>query len=206
VKEYIIKATFLIYAFFRTCLSRLKIRRLLKGKKKIFLEIGAGNKAGSGDWLTIDMTRKCDIFYDLRRGIPFPDGSIEKIYSSHFFEHLSFKETQILLDECLRVLIPNGVFSICVPNARIYVEAYFKDSGLSEENFEYKPAFNNTTKIDLINYIAYMEGHHKYMFDEENLVHILRAKGMKNVHLREFDPSIDLKDRAEESIYAEANK
>jgi predicted SAM-dependent methyltransferase len=206
VKEKIKRTIFPLYAFFRTCLSRLIIRKILKSKKKIFLELGAGNKEGVGDWVTIDMTRKCDIFFDLTKGIPFPDGSVEKIYSSHFFEHLSFKESQILLDECLRVLVPNGIFSICVPNARIYVEAYFKDSGLPERYLVHRPALNNATKIDFINYIAYMDGHHKYMFDEENLVQMLRAKGMKNAHLREFDSSIDLKDRVLESIYAEAQK
>jgi hypothetical protein len=51
-----------------------------------------------------------------------------------------------------------------------------------------------------------MDGHHKYMFDEENLLHILQAKGFKNVRLRDFDPELDIKERDFESIYAEAEK
>ncbi len=51
-----------------------------------------------------------------------------------------------------------------------------------------------------------MDGRHKYMFDEENLIHILTSKGFKNVHQRKFDPDIDLKERDFESIYAEATK
>ena len=31
------------------------------------------------------------------------------------------------------------------------------------------------------------------MFDEENLVFILKSAGFANVRLREFDPNIDLK-------------
>ena len=54
--------------------------------------------------------------------------------------------------------------------------------------------------------MAYMDGHHKYMFDEENLIHILKSKGFKNVHQRRFDPEIDRKERDFESIYAEATK
>ena len=193
-----------VYSFYKHATSRKKISNILNRENEIFLELGAGNKKGSSGWSTIDMKKKCDIFWDLRKGIPFPDESVSKIYSSHFFEHLTFKEGQIFLDECLRVLIPGGTFSVCVPNARIHIEAYL-NSGL-DTDLLFKPAFNNTTKIDYVNYTAYMDGVHKYMFDEENLVYILKAKGMKNVHLREFDPLLDLKARDFESIYAIAEK
>ena len=44
------------------------------------------------------------------------------------------------------------------------------------------------------------------MFDEENLIYILKSKGFKNAHIRKFDPNLDLKHRDFESIYAEAEK
>ena len=188
-------------------LSKVHIRRLLQEKKKIYLEVGAGDKKGENGWVTIDVTKNCDIYWDLRNGLPFPNESISKIYSSHFFEHLSFKEGQKFLDECFRVLVQGGTFSICVPNARIYIEAYLKSESLDKNHFfGHKPAYNNTTKIDYVNYTAYMDGHHKYMFDEENLLYILKSKGFRNVHLREFDPNFDLKNRDLGSIYAEAEK
>jgi predicted SAM-dependent methyltransferase len=187
--------------------SGQKIRRLLKERTKIFVEVGAGDKRGQGGWITIDMTRNCDIFWDLRRGLPFPDESVKKIYSSHFFEHLSFNETRSFLIECKRALSPGGKFLICVPNARIYLEAYVGGKCLDlSEFFGYKPAYNHTTRIDYANYVAYMDGEHKYMFDEENLLYILESNGFKNVRLRKFDPALDLADRDFESIYAEAEK
>lgn len=188
-------------------LSRRHIRRMLKERSEIFVELGAWNKKGEGGWVTIDITKDCDIFWDIRKGLPFPDESINKLYSSHLFEHLSFKEGQQLLDECRRVLIPGGTFSICVPNARLYIEAYLKSDSLDENQFfGYKPAYNNTTRIDYVNYTAYMDGHHKYMFDEENLLYILGSTGFRNAHLRQFNPSLDPKVRDFESIYAEAEK
>ncbi|MDJ0804347.1 MAG: methyltransferase domain-containing protein [Desulfobacterales bacterium] len=186
--------------------SQKKIRQYLGEDKELFIEVGAGDKAGQNGWLTIDMTTNCDIFWDLRKGIPFPDETVAKIYSSHFFEHLTYKEGQIFLDECLRVLIPGGHFSICVPNARIYIEAYLNAHLESEKFFVYKPAYNDTTKIDYINYTAYMDGHHKYMFDEDNLLHILKSKGLRDVRLREFEAGLDLEARDFESIYAEGVK
>lgn len=188
-------------------LSKRKIRRLLRERRDICLELGAGDRAGAGEWLTIDMTRSCDIYWDLRRGIPFPDESIKCIYSSHFFEHLSFNQAQAFLDECRRALVADGRFSICVPNARIYIDAYANGDRLdSKVFFGYQPGYNHTTRIDYINYIAYMGGEHQYMFDEENLLFVLEAKGFKNVRLREFDPNLDLQERVFESIYAEARK
>jgi len=187
--------------------SAKMIRQLLAERKEIFVELGAGDRGGQGGWITIDMTKHCDIFWDLRKGLPFPNQSVTKIYSSHFFEHLSFKETQSFLIECRRTLVPGGKFLICVPNARLYMEAYINGKTLDpNEYFGYKPAYNHTTRIDYVNYTAYLDGEHKYMFDEENLLYILESKGFKNVRLRPFDVRLDMKERDFESIYAEAEK
>jgi predicted SAM-dependent methyltransferase len=187
--------------------SRRKIRRKLRESNDISVEVGAGNRRGQGEWITIDMNGACDIYWDLRKGIPFPDESLKRIYSSHFLEHLSFREAQRFLDECKRTLVPGGHFLICVPNARIYIEAYVNGNSFDANKFlAYRPAYNHTTRIDFVNYMAYMDGVHKYMFDEENIIYILRSKGFKNPRLREFDPTLDLQERDYESIYAEAER
>lgn len=196
-----------MYLTIRHHQSKREIRRILRNRNDISIEVGAGSKKGQGEWLTIDMNETCNIYWDLRKGIPFPDESVKKIYSSHFFEHLSFKEAQQFLDECKRVLVPGGQFSICVPNARIYIEAYVNGNSLGDGKFfGHQPAYNHTTRIDFVNYIAYMGDEHKYMFDEENLLYILGAKGFKHPHSRQFDPTLDLLERDFESIYAEAEK
>jgi predicted SAM-dependent methyltransferase len=185
-------------------LSKQKIRRLLRERSGIFVEVGAGNKAGEGNWITVDVTSNCDVFWDLRKGLPFPSQSISRIYSSHFFEHLSLAEIQEFLQECQRVLIPGGHFSICVPNARIFLEAYFKGDDSRTDLLQYQPACNHTTAIDYVNYIAYMGGEHKYMFDTENLLYLLNAASFKDVRSRRLDPTLDLQERDSVSIYAEA--
>ena len=113
-----------------------------------------------------------------------------------------------MLNECKRVLKPKGTFSICVPNARLYIDAYLNNNS---KFLELKPSFlgtayNNTTRIDLVNYIAYMNGFHKYMFDEENILCILKKAGFNNVKPRQYDPETDLQDRDYESLYAIAEK
>ncbi|MES9873675.1 MAG: methyltransferase domain-containing protein [Candidatus Sedimenticola sp. 6PFRAG7] len=187
-------------------ISKSKIKHLLQANNSIYLDVGAGDKKGRDGWTTIDLTDNCDIYWDLNKGLPFPDESISKIYSSHFLEHLTFKEGQKFLDECFRVLLPGGAFSVCVPNSRMYIEAYLNSTSLDKDYFQYGPAYNQTTLIDYVNYTAYMDGHHKYMFDEDNLIYLLESKGFRSVRLRGFDPDLDLEFRDFESIYAESEK
>jgi predicted SAM-dependent methyltransferase len=184
--------------------SRQKIRRLLRDRSDLCVEVGAGNKAGVGSWITVDVTRNCDVFWDLRKSLPFPNQSISRIYSSHFLEHLSFTEIQEFLQECRRILIPGGHFSICVPNARIFLEAYFQGNESKEDLLQHQPACNHTTAMDYVNYIAYMAGEHKYMFDQENLLFLLSAANFKDVRSRQIDLTLDLEERDFVSIYAEA--
>ena len=51
-----------------------------------------------------------------------------------------------------------------------------------------------------------MDGHHKYLFDKENLVNKLLTAGFKYAQLRKFDSNLDSKERDDESIYALAKK
>ena len=82
-------------------------------------------------------------------------------------------------------------------NGRIFID----------ESTSWQPGICRTgSAIDQVNYMAYMGGHHCYMFDEENLVKILQQNGFNQVILRSFDPDIDLPGRDHESIYALATK
>ena len=151
--------------------TQSKIERILKKNYNILLEIGGGDRKGTGGWINLDLTDNCDLYWDVRKGLPFPDDSIEKIYSSHFLEHLSFREGLKLLKESHRILKKGGKFSICVPNAMLYIEAYCRKKNLdSKQFFRYQPAYNNTTSIDNgfnvhISYKAQLQSYKKKYFD-----------------------------------------
>ena len=182
-----------------------KINQLINSKEEIRLEVGSITRRPG--WITIDRLPRAELVWDLAQGIPFPDNTVSAIYSSHFLEHLTFRECQKFLDESIRVLVKGGVFSVCVPNARIYIEAYMNPETDFSSYLRYEPANDRTnSKLDYINYMAYMNGHHKYLYDEENLVNILTMKGFENATLRPFDPKLDMEARDYESIYAVARK
>jgi|GEM_PF-180872 len=183
------------------------IQFILESGKPIKIELGSAQKRMEG-WLTMDLDPNSDLCMDLSKPLPFPDNCVEEIYSSHLLEHFSFPDPMLnLLSECYRVLKPGGVFKIAVPDARIYIESYEKPDQFDPAKYcLYTPAYHYHSKIDFINYIAYMDGHHRYLFDNENLPIIIANIGFENVKLREFEPGLDLETRKHESIYAEARK
>lgn len=184
-----------------------KVAALLSGKAPIWLEIGAGPERKLPGWTTADQCEGCDLVLDLSKPLPFPDNSVEKIYSSHVLEHFYFNDLLRLLAECRRVLKPSGSFSASVPNARLYIEAYSKPEKFDPAIFcRHAPAYNYNSKIDYLNYMAYMDGHHRYLFDEENIIAILNKAGFRNPRLRAFDAGLDMPQRDFQSIYAQAEK
>lgn len=180
---------------------------LLNSGEPVQLELGAGNRKMQG-WMSIDLDESSDIYLDLSEPLPFPDNCITQIYSSHVLEHFYYPHPMInLLSECYRILKPGGFFKVAVPSARIYLEAYFNPEKFEADEYcRYKPAFQYNSKIDYVNYIAYMGGVHRYLFDEENLLIILYNAGFKCVKIRDFEHELDLEERKYESIYAEGRK
>jgi SAM-dependent methyltransferase len=63
-------------------------------------------------------------YLDLTRPFPFPDSSVEAIYSSHVFEHLHPDVAELCLRECRRVLRPGGILRIAVPDLDNIVAHY----------------------------------------------------------------------------------
>ena len=187
--------------------NKSALTKILNSQREIKLELGSGAKKGRDGWTTIDLAEGCDLRLDLVQPLPLPDNSVSMIYSSHVLEHFRYHDLMRLLAECRRVLRPAGRLSVAVPNARIYLEAYSSPGNFDADLYcQWKPAFNYHSKIDYVNYMAYMDIHHKHMFDEEHLLAILQSAEFVEVRLREFDPTIDRKDRDYESIYADAFK
>lgn len=93
-----------------------------------YLNLGCGQRYHP-DWTNINFssTDEAVISHDLRLGIPFPDQSFDVVYHSHVLEHFSKPEASKFLKECSRVLRPQGVLRVVVPDleeiARVYLHS-----------------------------------------------------------------------------------
>jgi len=186
--------------------ARRKVKELLGSGRPFTVELGAAQRKGVPDWITLDFNGTADMVHDLTQPLPFPDGSVDRVYSSHVLEHFTYPGQLLpLLRECHRVLKPGGVISAAVPNARLYLEGYFHPEQFDREKFcGYEVGLHYTSRIDVVNFIAYLGGEHKFLFDEENLPRVFAEAGFREARLRAYDPAIDLPERQYESLYAEA--
>jgi len=96
---------------------------------KLHFGPGAGWSKPSDDWLTVDIDpQRGDIVMDFRNyeGLPLPDESVDAIYASHTFEHVSLFTIPALLMDCHRVLVAGGRLRAVVPDARESIQQYLR--------------------------------------------------------------------------------
>lgn len=99
---------------------------VLAKQKPLRLHLGSATNRLHG-WVNIDLLRPgrtLDLYWDLRRGIPFPTGSVNAVFAEHLFEHLAYEQGIALMRECSRVLVPGGVLRIGVPDLDRYIASY----------------------------------------------------------------------------------
>lgn len=93
---------------------------------KTYLNVGCGRHVIEG-WNNLDLIRdKRVLRWDIRRGLPFPDNSIDYAYSSHLLEHLSPPEAEKLLKEIYRTLNPGGILRLVVPDLEKICREYLR--------------------------------------------------------------------------------
>jgi predicted SAM-dependent methyltransferase len=93
------------------------MRKFPEYKKPYYLNIGSGND-NKKDYINIDNRDLGDnMVWDVNDGLPFPDNSVEHVFSSHFIEHLDDRESINFLREIIRVLKPKGLAVIYAPYA-----------------------------------------------------------------------------------------
>jgi len=104
--------------------------QLINGTNELMkLNVGCGSAKIDG-YINIDasVNLNADAVFDIRRGMPYPDNSVEEILFFHAIEHIEEKYHQFILEEFWRVLIPGGNVLISYPEfekvATNYIENY----------------------------------------------------------------------------------
>jgi predicted SAM-dependent methyltransferase len=194
-------------------------RSKYRGKRDLKLNIGCGSNIVAG-WINIDLGGPSEVFHwDCRRGLPFDNESVIRIFAEHVFEHLDPVTGSAFLQECRRCLQPAGVLRIIVPDAGKYLRLYLGEWSdlasirpLIEEHGKYRDFWLGKiyrTKMEFINEVFRQGTEHKYAYDEETLILKMRDANFKEVKLRSYgvtaasEPPLDSKARSGDSLYAE---
>ena len=99
----------------------------MKKNKLNYINIGCGNRYHS-DWINIDIKSKDPnvIEYNILKGIPFEDDSLDVVYHSHVLEHFTKENGMRFINECYRVLKPGGIIRVVVPDLEGIIKEYQK--------------------------------------------------------------------------------
>jgi predicted SAM-dependent methyltransferase len=185
--------------------SVLKVRRLTRERRQLLLHLGSGAHKLPG-WVNVDIFgMQPDLYWDLRWGVPFPDGSAGAVFLEHVLEHFTLADGLKMLEDCRRVLVPGGRIRVGVPDFGSYLRSYAGDRSFIERNRPGRP-----TPLLAVAEVALGHGH-RSVWDGETLVRVLEEAGFTGAEVRTFgdssiQPEIDSTQREPESVYAEAEK
>lgn len=154
------------------------------------------------------------LLHDLRKKFPWEDNSVDVIYSSHTLEHLSRSEGLHFLKECYRVLKPNGIIRIIVPDLMVIIQKYIEgkiaaDRVLDELYVGYDSPNDGAIKQKLAPFIRFP---HKCMYDTPALLRVMSEIGFDVASKQAFESDIeDVKaiersNRTDEAVIVEGRK
>ena len=191
--------------------NALFLKRLLREKRKLHFGSGADIKP---DFINIDMDGRADIFLDARNSLNIPDGSIEYIYSSHFVEHLEHDDLLAHLRECHRILRPDGVLRLGVPDFEKVFNSYctgdkeFLETRRAVLSSLYGLPADMICAADFLNKAVYESGQHRTCLDLEKIRNLLTYSGFNasKISVKEFDQKVDVLARKNLTFFVEACK
>lgn len=153
---------------------------------------------------------------DASKGLPYKDNSVDKIYSSHFLEHIPPHKGIFVIKECYRVLRDNGTMRLVVPDLLHHAEQYTKETKIlmrasqlpSDRSIH--DIFMNTVCGAYLSRKRY-GAEHAYMYDFPTLVAILKDAGFQRIVRCEYrngsDNELALYDsRPDDSLHLEITK
>ena len=152
--------------------------------------------------------------HDLSRGVPFPSDSVDAVYHSHFLEHLDRVGAKNLLVEIKRVLKPNGIHRVVIPDFENLCRQYTRHVEICENNPN-ESSSHDKYLSDIIEQMIKKEAYgtsqqppfrrfvenlilgdarrrgqiHKLMYDRINLSWLLKEVGYRKITIQRYNTS-----------------
>lgn len=184
------------------------------------LNIGCGPLLLDG-YLNLDIEQVAEdgesfLRCDVRRGLPFPDVSVDFINASHFVEHLTLPQAVGLLVECRRVLRPDGRLRVAVPDLYVLAKAYMDrqmQQFAADQPDVYRQVESPALRFSLIalgnlhpqsTRERYMG--HQLLLDAEGLAEVFRMAGCGAAATVPFDEATETPAGRSHSIVMEADR
>lgn len=166
------------------------------------------------------------VYMNLNTSWKYENNSIDIVYASHLFEHLSLESADLFMKEAYRCLKPGGVIRIVVPDlyqiALQYIDEYNATINGDPTKFimwainmhregQYgSPSFFRKVIYELQGY----PHQHKFMYDSKSLTSVFNNHGFSNINAMSYGNSKLINEIAEVegtkesylSVYLEAQK
>lgn len=167
--------------------------------RRVGYKVSGAREYYSWEFYNATLEENCFVFHDVNFGMPFEDSAVDFVYSSHFLEHLPKCDAARLLRDCFRILKPDGVIRVVVPD----LEHAWTMYQTGEKDRMLHDFFFTATDTTF--------SQHRYAYDFELLSRGLRGAGFSKVERCGYQigrtPDLCLLDnRAEYSLFVEAQK
>lgn len=146
-------------------------------------------------------TKKPQWQLDMRYPFKCQNNAFDGIFTEHVLEHFYIDDAHKLLQECLRILKPNGILRISVPDLQQHIQTYCELKN-TKEAYRAAEVIRNLTQEYL----------HLSVWDYDRLEYELQCIGFSHIQKRSYlqgnDKSLlfDLECRSKGSLYVEARK
>lgn len=134
------------------------------------LNLGSGVNEIEG-YVNVDISNGLNVY-----PLEFESESADEIRASHILEHFPYRETQNIVNEWVRVLKPNGILKIAVPDMRWIASQIL----LSNPRVFPLQSFIMGGQIDNYDY-------HKSVFTSETLYSFLATAGLTDIQFWESE-------------------
>jgi predicted SAM-dependent methyltransferase len=171
-------------------------RHLAKASGPTLVSIGSGRTVQEG-WVGLDLRKGRNVFRcDLRKRLPFADGTVDGLLAEHIVEHFPIDYIPALLNEFGRILKPGHPVRVVCPDAKIVFDLMSGNRNERTENqlridakmHRWSP--EQATPLIVANRMVYEFGNHKALLTEEAIVGLLTDAGFDGIATTTLDKSV----------------